>query len=221
MNVAVNGERTSLLTRQLRSGAFLFAVAQGFGVIDGEPAPRRALVRIAEELERAARYDYLRRTAGNPRREAALLRCAVDAANAYVHGRSASHDDYVTAACSFTAILLVETRAYVAHAGSTSAYVARAGALASLTRNTTFEDSSAVPVVLDALGLTNVLRLPVKALTIADGDALILCAPPDRLLVIRHRAQRCDEPARRRLDASHLLRMVYAAAGFCTLLCLR
>jgi hypothetical protein len=93
--------------------------------------------------------------------------------NDEVHARTASHEDYTTAACSATGVLLVENRAYLAHAGSTGAYLSRDGYLVSLTKNDAFE-SDGIPVLTRALGIAPVIDVAACSFTLNDGDALVL-----------------------------------------------
>jgi serine/threonine protein phosphatase PrpC len=102
------------------------------------------------------------------------LTTALNRVNDEVHARTASHEDYVTAGCSTTAVLLVENRAYLAHAGSTGAYLARDGYVVSLTKNDAFEGEGAVPVLTRAIGVAPVIDVTACSFTLNDGDTLVL-----------------------------------------------
>ena len=68
---------------------------------------------------------------------AAMLGGVIARVNDELHARSASHEDYVTAGASLTAVLLLRERAYLAHVGSTAAYLARGGSVTALTKAST------------------------------------------------------------------------------------
>src|SRR5690348_5203421 len=107
MNVAINGDRGTCLTQPLGPHTYLFAVANGFGYVEGEPIASSVLERLKSDMQRRARR------AKNPKN---LLTAALNRVNDEVHARTASHEDYVTAGCSTTAVLLIENRAFLAHA---------------------------------------------------------------------------------------------------------
>lgn len=187
MNVAVSGERGCCLSRQLSPDGYLFAVATGFGRVDGEPAAQLALGRMRAEFERRARTGRFQRLCGRPRSAAAVLGAVMSRVNEELHARSASHEDYVTAGASMTAVLLMRERAYLAHIGSTAAYLARGGSLVALTTNEAFEGENS-PVLVNALGLTRMLDTTVSAFSLMAGDALVLAERPlpadaERLIV--------------------------------------
>ncbi len=165
MAVAVSGDRGCCLSQQLAADSYLFAVATGFGRIDGEAAAPLALGRLRRELERRARSG----------RE---LKHAVVRVNDELHARSASHEDYVTAGASMTAVLLIAERAYLAHIGSTAGYLVRGGSVVALTKNESFDGEPGLPVLTRALGLTRTLDLVISAFALVPGDALVLAERP-------------------------------------------
>jgi serine/threonine protein phosphatase PrpC len=174
-------------------------VATGFGRIDGEPAAALALARMRGEFERRARSGRIQRLCGRPRTAAAVLGAVMGRVNEELHARSASHEDYVTAGASMTAVLLMRERAYLAHIGSTAAYLARGGTLVTLTDTDAFEADGS-PVLIRALGLTRMLDLTVSAFALAPGDALVLSERPlpadaERLIIKFSAAPQTQVPA--------------------------
>jgi serine/threonine protein phosphatase PrpC len=157
----------------------LFAVANGFGSVEGEPIATTVLERLKSEMQRRARRVK------NPKN---VLTAALGRVNDEVHARTASHEDYVTAGCSATAVLLIENRAFLAHAGSTGAYLARDGYVVSLTKNDSFESDRMVPVLTRAIGVAPTIDVTACSFTLNDGDTLVLTG---------HRLREADE--RRRL----------------------
>ncbi len=174
MDVAVSGDRGCALSQRLGSESYLFAVATGFGRIGGEAAAPLALGKLRHEFERRTRSGRFRHWQQRPRTVAAALSGAMARVNDELHARSASHEDYVTAGASMTAVLLIRERAYLAHIGSTAAYLARDGATVSLTKNDAFDGEQGLPILMHALGLTPTLDLAISAFALADGDALVL-----------------------------------------------
>ncbi len=182
MNVAVSGDRGSCVTRLIAPQTYLFAVANGFGFVEGEPIAGNVLERLQDDLQRRARRV---KSAKN------LLASAFSRVNDEVHARTASHEDYVTAGCSATAVLLVENRAYLAHAGSTGAYLARDGYVVSLTKNDTFEEEGTVPVLTRAIGIAPVIDAAACTFTLNDGDTLVLAGRRLREAEERRRLAEC------------------------------
>lgn len=165
MNVAISGDRGSCVTQALAPQTYLFAVANGFGFVEGEPIAANVLERLQSEMQRRIRRA---KNAKN------LLTAAFSRVNDEVHARTASHDDYVTAGCSATAVLLIENRAFLAHAGSTGAYLARDGYVVSLTKNDAFEGEGALPVLTRALGVAPTIDVAACGFTLNEGDTLVL-----------------------------------------------
>jgi hypothetical protein len=183
MNVAIRGDRSSCLTKLLAPQTYLFAVANGFGSIEGIPVAQNALARLLDEAQRRAR---------RPKHIKNLLSSALARVNEELHARTASHEDYVTAACSITAVLLNENRAYLAHAGSTGAYLARDGYVVSLTKNDAFEDErSAFPVLTRALGIASQLDVASCSFGMHEGDTLVLTGKRVRDADERRRLTEC------------------------------
>jgi serine/threonine protein phosphatase PrpC len=149
----------------LAADSYLFAVATGFGRIDGEAAAPLALGRLRREFDRRARSGR-------------ALKNAVARVNLELHARSASHEDYVTAGASMTAVLLIAERAYLAHIGSTAGYLVRGGSVIALTKNEAFDGEPGLPVLMRALGLTRTLDLAISAFALVPGDALVLTERP-------------------------------------------
>jgi serine/threonine protein phosphatase PrpC len=191
MNVAVSGDRGSCVTRRLAPQTYLFAVASGFGCVEGEPIARNVLERLEDDMQRRAR---------RPKNFKNALSGAFAHVNDEVHARTASHEDYVTAGCSATAVLLVENRAFLAHVGSTGAYLARDGYVVSLTKNDAF-DGEGLPVLTRAIGVSSTLELAACSFTLNEGDSLILAQRRLRDAEERRRLGEClsqsAEPAAR------------------------
>jgi len=188
VDVAVSGDRGCCLSQQLAPESYLFAVATGFGRIGGEAAAPLALGKLRHELERRVRGVLFRRSQRKARTVTGALSGAMASVNDELHARSASHEDYVTAGVSMTAVLLVAERAYLAHIGSTAAYLARDGSTMPLTKNDAFDGDRGLPILMRALGLTPSLDLSVSAFSLFDGDALVLAGRPlpetsERLIV--------------------------------------
>ena len=175
MDVAIRGDRASCLTLQLGAQTWLFAVARGFGTIDGTAAAPSTLGRIRNEFERRLKSERFRRALDRPQAAATAMLGVLSRVNTDLFSRSAGHDDYVTAGCSLSATLFVRGRAYVVHSGGTAAYLAHGGELRPLTRDDTL-DSGAVHVLARALGTTNSLDVSVSSIGIEPGDVIVLMA---------------------------------------------
>lgn len=181
MNVAISGDRGSCVTQRLAPQTYLFAVANGFGFVEGEPIAHNVLQRLQDEMQRRAR---------RPKQFKNALSTAFSRVNDEVHARTASHEDYITAACSATGVLLVENRAFLAHAGSTGAYLARDGYVVSLTKNDTFEGEG-IPVLTRALGIAPTIDVAACSFTMNDGDTLVLTGRRLREADERRRLAEC------------------------------
>lgn len=181
MNVAISGGRGSCVTQRLAPQTYLFAVANGFGFVEGEPIAHSVLNRLQDEMQRRVR---------RPKHLKNALNAAFSRVNEEVHARTASHEDYVTAACSATGVLLVDNRAFLTHAGSTGAYLARDGYVVSLTNHDTFE-SEGVPVLTRALGIAPTIDLGACSFTLSDGDTLVLTGRRLREADERRRLAEC------------------------------
>lgn len=190
MDVAISGDRGSCLTAELGIGTYLFAVAHGFGEVEGQPIAPAVLARLREDFEHRARGDRLRRTQRRSRGIPAMLSGAFERVNDEVHARTASHEDYVTAGCSLTGVVLLDDRAYLAHVGSTAAYLARDGYVVSLTKNDTFEGEG-LPVLTRAVGVAPTVEVAVCSFSMNEGDALVLSGRRLRETEERRRISDC------------------------------
>ncbi len=217
MNVAVTGDPGCCLSQRLSDESYLFAVATGFGRIDGEPVASFALTGLRRRMQRAPK----------PRSVAAMLAAVIARVNGDLHARSASHEDYVTAGASMTAILVLRERAYLAHVGSTAAYLARGGSVVALTKNDAFEDGFGRPVLIRALGLTRTLDMAVSAFALIPGDELILAehelpARAQRLVITFAGAHEAEVPGPAGAHlAPSILTGVLATALFYAMLSIR
>ncbi|MDQ2872029.1 MAG: hypothetical protein M3R35_02745 [Candidatus Eremiobacteraeota bacterium] len=173
MEVAVSGDRSCVLSTQLAPRTYFFAVAHGFGLIDGEPPARIALQRLRGEFERRGRPERVRRAKARPKAIASLLIAALARVNGDLHVRSASHDDYTTAGCSLTAALVIDERAYLAHVGTSAAYLSRDGFTVCLTKEDAF-DAGTRSVLVRAIGVQPHLEVSVCSFTLGNGDSLVL-----------------------------------------------
>jgi serine/threonine protein phosphatase PrpC len=173
MDVAIRGDRASCLTFQLSKQTWLFAVAQGFGRIDGVPSAPATLARLRGECERRLRNERFRRAIDRPQAAATALLGVLARVNGDLFVRSAAHDDYVTAGCSVSAALIVHGRAYVLHAGGTAAYLAHRGQVSALTSDDGF-DGAAGSLLARALGTSAALDVAVSSVPIEPGDVMIL-----------------------------------------------
>lgn len=190
MDVAISGDRGSCLTQQLAPGTYLFGVAHGFGQVEGDAIAHVVLARLRSDFERRGRGDRLRKAQRRPKAITHALSSAFGRVNEEIHGRTASHDDYVTAGCSLTAALLIDDRAYLAHVGSSAAYLSRDGYVVSLTKNDAF-DGSTLPVLVRAIGAAPSLEVSLCTFTLNDGDALVLAGRRLREVDERRRLTEC------------------------------
>lgn len=222
MDVAISGDRGSCLTQDLGPGTYLFAVAHGFGHVEGQPIAPAVLERLREDVQRRSRGDRLRRARARSRDVTKVLGNAFERVNDEVHARTASHEDYVTAGCSLTGVVLVDDRAYLAHVGSTAAYLARDGRVVSLTKPDAF-DAAGVSVLTRAVGAAPSLEVGVCSFALSEGDALVLSAAGEQVLVARYTPP--AEPQGEALVEAHpshtVLCGVLATILFYILLCIR
>jgi serine/threonine protein phosphatase PrpC len=174
MDVAIRGDLASCLTLRLAPATWLFAVARGFGAVDGVPIARAALARLEGECRRRSRGEARRQRFARSPAAASMLCGALARVNGALYLRSAGHDDYVPAACSLSAVLVVRNRAYVAHAGSTAVYLVHGAGVFALTAGDAFEDASQ-PVLSRALGIAPSLTFAVSSIALECGDVLALC----------------------------------------------
>jgi hypothetical protein len=175
MDVAIRGDLASCLTLRLAPSTWVFAIARGFGEIDGVPIARAALARFESECRRRTRGEARRRRLQRSPVAASTLCGALARVNGALYLRGAGHDDYVPSACSFSAVLVVQNRAYVAHAGSTAAYLVHGSDVLALTAGDTFEEDKTAPVLARALGIGPTLTFSVSSIALEAGDTLALC----------------------------------------------
>ncbi len=173
MDVAIRGDRASCLTMQLGQRTWLLAVTRGFGAVDGVPTERALLAALRTECERRLRSERFRRAVDRPHAAATAVLAALARVNGELFARTPGHDDYVTAASSLTAALIVRGHAYVMHCGGTAAYLAHRGEVAALSGDDTFEDA-ALPVLSRAIGTTAALDVSVSSVTLDEGDVVVL-----------------------------------------------
>lgn len=181
MDVAIRGDLASCLTLRLGPSMWVFAIARGFGEIDGAPIARVALARLESECRRRARGESRRKRLLRSHAAAGALCGSLGRVNGALYLRSAGNDDYVPAACSLSAVLVVRNRAYVAHAGSTAVYLVHGASVAALTGGDVFDDAGC-PVLARALGVAPALAFSVCSIALECGDVLALCghAMPER-----------------------------------------
>jgi len=175
MEVAIRGDLASCLTLRLSPSTWVFAIARGFGDVDGVPIARAALMRLENECRKRTRSERRRRGLLHSHAAAGMLSGALARVNGALYLRSAGHDDYVPAACSLSAALVISERAYVAHAGSTAAYLVHAHDVVPLTRGDTFEETDKAPVLARALGVGPSLTFTVSSTPLESGDLLVFC----------------------------------------------
>src|SRR5579862_2163277 len=173
MDVAIRGDRASCLTMQLGPRTWFLAVSRGFGSIDGVPVERALLSRLRAECERRLRSERFRRAVDRPHAAATAVLAALARVNGDIYARTAGHEDYVVAASSMTAALIVRGRAYVMHAGGTAAYLAHRGEVVALSGDDTFDDAR-LPLIARALGTTATLDVAVSSVLLDEGDVIVL-----------------------------------------------
>jgi len=190
VDVAIRGDRASCLSLQLGPHAWLFAVARGFGTVDGVAAAPATLGRLRSECERRVRGERFRRSIDRPQAAATAMLGVLSRVNGALFTRSAGHDDYVTAGCSLTAALIVRGHAYVIHTGGTAAYLAHKGSVTALTGDDVLDDAAGI-VLSRALGTSSALDVAVSSVVVDSGDVMILMGhrvrdPVDRRALIAH-----------------------------------
>jgi hypothetical protein len=158
---------------QLGPRSWLLAVTRGFGSVAGVPTERALLTELRAECERRLRRERFRRAVDRPPAAATAVLAALARVNSEIFARTAGHDDYVTAACSLTAVLIVRGHAYVMHCGGTAAYLAHGGDVIALSGDDTFDDA-ALPVISRALGTSTSLDVAVSSVLLDAGDIVIL-----------------------------------------------
>ncbi|HEX4013884.1 MAG TPA: hypothetical protein VHX17_08355 [Candidatus Cybelea sp.] len=173
MTLAIRGDRTSCLSLQLGPGTWLLAVARGFGQIGGLPTETAFLSRLKLECQRRMRSPRFRRAIDRPQAAATAMLAIMGRVNGALYACTASHDDYVTAAASVTAVIVVARYAYVIHAGATAAYLARNGEIIPLCADDGLDDPQ-IPVLSRAFATGPALDVSVSNARLAPGDAIVL-----------------------------------------------
>lgn len=158
---------------QLGPRTWILAVTRGFGNVDGVPTERALLARLRAECERRLRSERFRRSMDRPHAAPTAVLAALARVNGEIYARTAGHDDYVTAASSLTAALIVHGRAYVMHCGGTAAYLAHGGDVVALSGDDTFDDAP-LPLLSRAFGTTTAMDVTVSNVMLDEGDVLIL-----------------------------------------------
>lgn len=173
MTLAIRGDRASCLSLQLAPRTWLLAVASGFGSIGGLATEAALLARLRAECERRVRSARFRRAIDRQQTAATAMLALLTRVNGDLYAGTASHEDYVTAAASLTAVVIVHGYAYAMHAGATAAYLARDGEIVSLTRDDVFDEVSR-PLLVRALAVAPVLDVTISSAILAPGDAIVL-----------------------------------------------
>jgi hypothetical protein len=173
MTLAIRGDRTSCLSLQVGPGTWLLAVARGFGQMGGLPIESALLARLRAECQGRMRSPHFRRAIDRPQAAATAMLAVLGRVNGVLHANTANHEDYVAAAASLTAVIIVQGLAYVIHAGATAAYLARAGAIASLCDDDVMEERP-VPVLIRAFAAAPTLDVGISNVRLIPGDAIVL-----------------------------------------------
>jgi serine/threonine protein phosphatase PrpC len=173
MDVAIRGDRASCLSLQLGPRSWLFAVARGFGTIDGAGTAHATLERVRAECERRLRTERFRRAVDRIAAAPTAVLGVLARVNGEIFSRGASHADYVTAGCSITLALVVRGYACVMHAGGTAAYLAHRGEVTALSGDDTLHEGPG-ELLARALGTTSALDVSVSKVSFAPGDVMIL-----------------------------------------------
>ncbi len=173
MTLAIRGDRTSCLSLQLGPRTWLLAIARGFGSIGGVATEGALLARLRAECERRTRSARFRSAVDRPQAAATAMHGVLARVNGDLYACTASHEDYITAASSLTAVVIVHGHAYVMHAGSTAAYLAREGEVMPLCRDDVFEERRG-PLLVRAFAVAPVLDVTISSAMLAPGDAIVL-----------------------------------------------
>jgi serine/threonine protein phosphatase PrpC len=158
---------------QLGPRSWLFAVARGFGTVDGVAAAPATLERLRSECERRLRTERFRRAVDRVPAAPTAVLGALARVNGDLFARSASHADYVTAGCSITMAVIVRGYACVIHSGGTAAYLAHSGDITVLTGDDTLGEANR-ELLSRALGASSSLDVSVSSVTFDAGDVMIL-----------------------------------------------
>lgn len=166
----------------------LLAVADGMGgTSGGDVASRLAVDAVADSLERAA-LESLGEASASP---ATLLRDAVAEAHARIQAFAADQPWLQGMGTTLTAAVVSHGRLAVAQVGDSRAYLLRGERIIQLTRDQTWvqemidagtltpEQARTSPrrnLLLQALGSTSGLSVPVAEEPLRPGDILLLCS---------------------------------------------
>lgn len=233
MNVAITGDRSTCLAHEVTPGAYVVAIARGFGTFDGRPASGAALAHLRGELHRRLRGSRLERAHRRPRGVLRVLAAGYGRVNSEIHAGSASNDDYVTAGTSLTAAVVTAGYTYLAHTGTTAAYLLRGGSVVALTKDDAI-DTPAGRVLTRAIGTAASVNVALSSFTLNDGDALILACrrytpqeerecrwERDNALIVRYtEEQPAAVPTPRGSTLGLAARTLAATMAFFALLCL-
>jgi serine/threonine protein phosphatase PrpC len=190
VDVAIRGDRACCLSLQLGPRSWLFAVARGFGAVDGQAAGPATLDRLRAECERRLRGERFRRAVDRVQAAPAAILGVLARVNGDLFARSASHADYVTAGASLTLAVIVRGYACVIHTGGTAAYLAHSGEINVLTGDDALSEASNV-LLGRALGTSASLDVSVSSVTFDPGDVMILMGhrvrgEVDRRAIVAH-----------------------------------
>jgi hypothetical protein len=158
---------------QLGPGTWLLAVARGFGQMGGLPIESALLARLRAECQGRMRSPLFRRAIDRPQAAATAMLAVLGRVNAVLYANTANHDDYVRAAASLTAVIIVQGLAYVIQVGATAAYLARAGAIVPLCDDDVMEERP-VPVLIRAFAAAPTLDVGISDVSLIPGDAIVL-----------------------------------------------
>jgi len=173
VTLAIRGDRTSCLSMQLGPATWLLAVARGFGRIGPLPTEQALLARLRGECDGRMRRPGFRRAIERPQSAATAMMALLARVNGSLHAATASHEDYVTAAASLTAVVVVQRLAYVMHVGSTGAYLVRDRDVTPLCADEAMEDEG-ITALPQAFAAAPSLDLSVSNVRLAAGDAIVL-----------------------------------------------
>ena len=149
---AARHNEDSWCAEQLHRNVTLLAIADGFGRPGGSSSAVMALDVIRESVRRElSRVSPPRSLTGADIRD--LLITAFASANERLLNLSGGSADYVSAASTCTAVLIVSNQAFIAHIGDSRAYLFRRGELVQLT-----SDESIVPDLVPSSGGTRPTR---------------------------------------------------------------
>ncbi len=174
----------------------LFAVADGMGGHRaGEVAARIAIEEVAAALGNPSAIRAVERYVTNAglesrRKVLAILRRAVEQANARVRREALDNPDYSGMGTTLDVVWLARDHAFIAHAGDGRVYLARARAVLQLTHDHTLAarqsrapgglgitvaEAPTSSGVTNALGLSDVVEVDTLFVDLGPRDRLLLC----------------------------------------------